>query len=69
MRHRATALQQWSWPIALAVLTVVGLLAALVGAGGVWWGLSWTALAIPLLVSAYYTLRLGRGDRTDASEI
>ncbi|HEY0236813.1 MAG TPA: hypothetical protein VGC86_17435 [Afipia sp.] len=42
----------WRWPIVLAVLTIFGLLAALLGQGGVWWMLSWIALAIPLIVIA-----------------
>jgi hypothetical protein len=42
----------WRWPLALAGLTVFGLLSALLGQGGVWWGLSWIALAIPLVVIA-----------------
>lgn len=42
--------QIWRWPVVLAVLTVFGLLSALLGQGGVWWVLSWIALAIPLLV-------------------
>ncbi len=42
----------WRWPIVLAVLTAFGLLAALLGQGGVWWALSWIALAIPLIVIA-----------------
>lgn len=44
--------QIWRWPVVLAVLTVFGLLSALLGQGGVWWVLSWIALAIPLLVIA-----------------
>ena len=40
----------WRWPLVLAVLTLVGLLSALLGGGGVWWGLSWAALSAPLLV-------------------
>ena len=45
---------QWRWPILLAVVTLVGLLSALLGEGGVWWWLSWAALSTPLLVIARY---------------
>ena len=40
----------WRWPAALAALMIFGLLSALLGQGGVWWALSWVALAIQLLV-------------------
>ena len=56
-RHRSTFRRQWSWPIALAALTLFGLLSALFGEGGIWWCLSWAALAIPLLVIARHVLR------------
>jgi len=42
----------WRWPIVLAALMAFGLLSALLGQGGVWWVLSWIAMAIPLLVIA-----------------
>ncbi|WBU28589.1 hypothetical protein OOZ54_18225 [Rhodopseudomonas palustris] len=41
--------RQWLWPIVLAAATVFGLLAALIGEGGVWQALSWGALAVPLV--------------------
>ena len=44
----STALRVWGWPIALAVLSIFGLLSALLGQGGVWWVLSWIALTVPL---------------------
>jgi hypothetical protein len=44
--------QIWRWPAALAVLMAFGLLSALLGQGGIWWVLSWVALAVPLLVIA-----------------
>lgn len=44
----------WRWPVAVAALTLFGLLAALLGQGGVWWVLSWIALAAPLLLIARY---------------
>ncbi|MEG7360440.1 hypothetical protein [Pseudomonas citronellolis] len=37
------------WPLALAVLSLVGLISALVG-DGPWDALSWFALGIPLVV-------------------
>ncbi|WP_407155290.1 hypothetical protein [Bradyrhizobium sp. STM 3557] len=40
----------WRWPVVLAALTTFGLLSALLGQGGIWWGVSWIALAIPLMV-------------------
>jgi hypothetical protein len=42
----------WRWPALLAVLICFGLLAALLGGGGLWWPLSWLALAIPLATIA-----------------
>lgn len=44
---------QWKWPIVLGVVTVLGLLAALIGDGGRWRALSWLLLAVPLSVIAY----------------
>jgi len=40
----------WRWPCALALLTLFGLLSALLGQEGIWSALSWIALAIPLFV-------------------
>jgi hypothetical protein len=50
----------WRWPTVLALLTVFGLLSALLGEGGVWWALSWIALSLPLLVIAACVLRRPR---------
>jgi hypothetical protein len=41
----------------LAAVTVLGLVSALLGEGGLWWALSWTALAIPLAVIAFCIVR------------
>ncbi|WP_322516635.1 hypothetical protein SR870_03360 [Rhodopseudomonas palustris] len=41
--------RQWLWPLILAASTVFGLVAALVGEGAVWLGLSWATLSMPLL--------------------
>ncbi len=48
--RRGSAGGVWRWPMMLAVLTVFGLLSALLGQGGIWWALSWVALASPLVV-------------------
>jgi hypothetical protein len=42
----------WRWPLMLATVTLFGLFSALLGDGGIWWLLSWTALATPLLTIA-----------------
>lgn len=55
-RRRASFTRQWRWPIALAAVTLFGLLSALLGEGGIWWWLSWAALAAPLLVILRYWL-------------
>jgi hypothetical protein len=47
--HRGFA-RLWRWPAAIAILTVFGLVSALIGHGGIWWGLSWAALAVPIVV-------------------
>jgi hypothetical protein len=49
---RNTATMIWRWPLVLAIITCLGLTSALLGEGGIWWGLSWIALAIPLMVIA-----------------
>lgn len=53
-RRRTSYARQWRWPVCLAVLTLFGLLSALLGQGGIWWWLSWAALAFPLLVIIRY---------------
>ncbi len=53
MSRRLNSFQRiWRWPLAVALLITFGLLSALLGQGGVWWLLSWVALAIPLLLIA-----------------
>ena len=47
----------WYWPPVLAGLTLFGLLSALLGEGGVWWVLSWIALAVPLLTIVCRSVR------------
>ncbi len=43
------------WPLLIAVLTAVGLLAALVG-DDVWDALSWALLAVPVGLCGYFSL-------------
>jgi hypothetical protein len=52
----SSALRIWSWPVALAVLSAIGLLSALLGDGG-WDALSWAALGLPIAVASWYALR------------
>ena len=47
----------WAIPALLALVTLFGLLAALVGEGGIWWPLSWVTLAVPCMCSGYYLVR------------
>jgi hypothetical protein len=56
-------LRIWGWPLTLAVLTFCGLLSALLGETGFWWGLSWAALSLPLVVIAVCLARAFPGHR------
>ena len=47
----------WLWPALIAVLTVFGLLAALLGQSSVWSMCSWIALAVPLAVIICFVVR------------
>ncbi|GAN88367.1 hypothetical protein LU298_16200 [Komagataeibacter intermedius] len=51
----------WPWPIALGLLTIFGLLSALLGQHGIWLALSWAALSIPLIVTVICLIRAWRG--------
>jgi hypothetical protein len=53
---RALAGPIWRRPALLALLSLFGLIAALL-ADGVWDLLSWAALAVPVAVCAWYGLR------------
>jgi uncharacterized protein YqfA (UPF0365 family) len=52
-------LRLWGAPIVLAVLTIIGLISALVG-DGVWDYLSAVALGVPVLTGAWCGLRSRR---------
>lgn len=49
----------WGWPIALALLSALGLLCALIG-DGPWDWASWLALGLPVAVCAWFGLRRKR---------
>jgi hypothetical protein len=58
--RRQTLGQIFIVPLVLGVLSTVGLISALVG-DGIWDGLSWIALGIPILLCAYFFLKPRRG--------
>jgi hypothetical protein len=56
--RRQTNGQIFAAPIVLGVLSVIGLVSALVG-DGFWDGVSWVTLAIPILLCGYFFLKRG----------
>lgn len=56
--RRQTNGQIFAIPALLGVLSIIGLVSALVG-DGVWDGVSWVTLAIPILLCGYFFLRRG----------
>ncbi|MDH6593010.1 hypothetical protein M2165_002899 [Variovorax sp. TBS-050B] len=53
-RHPQSFRRMWGWPIALGVLTAVGLVSALFSEGGAGDVLAWFALGIPVAVCAWF---------------
>lgn len=49
--------QLWGAPILLAFLTLIGLVSALTGKGGLHYWLSWLLLALPVAISLWYACR------------
>lgn len=49
-RRQRPLARRWGWPVALAALTIGGLLFALLGNSDFWRAMSWIALSIPLLI-------------------
>jgi hypothetical protein len=47
----------WRWPIGLGILILAGLFSALLGQTTAWQAVAWIALAIPLLVIAFYVAK------------
>jgi hypothetical protein len=54
--RRQTNGQILAIPMMLGVLSIVGLVSALVG-DGVWDGVSWATLAVPILLCGYFFLK------------
>ena len=61
----------WLWPAAIALLTVFGLLSALLGQSRLWWVLSWIALAVPLATIVWFVVKgpLPRPGKTRANPV
>lgn len=53
-------IRMWGWPLAIGLVTLIGLLAALV-ADGFWDWLSSAALSIPVAVSVWRGIEWRRG--------
>lgn len=54
--RRQTNVQIFAVPLVLGVLSVVGLISALVG-DGLWDGVSWLTLTTPILLCGYFLLK------------
>ena len=52
--HRGHFRRLWGWPIALGVLTAVGLVSALFSDGGLGDAVAWVALGIPVAVGIWF---------------
>ena len=56
VRNRRTLGQIFAGPIMVGALSIVGLLAALIGDG--WWdAVSWLSLALPVLLYLFFVVR------------
>lgn len=55
-RRRQSNGQIFAVPIVIGVLSVIGLIAALVG-DGIWDGVSWLTLVIPIALCGYFFLK------------
>jgi hypothetical protein len=66
-RPNALLVRVFGVPALLALLTLFGLLSALLGQGGVWHVLAWIALCIPLAVLAWHLARCAQADANAAA--
>lgn len=53
---RQTLSQIFGWPLVIGALSTIGLVSALVG-DGLWDGVSWLTLLLPILLYALFLLR------------
>jgi hypothetical protein len=51
----------WRWPLLIGVSSLVGLVAGLLGEGGVWWWICWLTLSVPVALGAMGLARAARG--------
>lgn len=58
MKTSLSPWQIWRMPVVLAIVSSIGLIAALLG-DGMWDGVSWIALATPLVVCGWHLMRFG----------
>ena len=57
MKHPHSFWRMWGWPIALGLLTTIGMISALFSDGGFGDMLAWFALGVPVVVGAWYGWR------------
>jgi len=57
VKHPHSFWRMWGWPIALGLLTTIGLISALFSDGGFGDMLAWFALGVPVVVGAWYGWR------------
>ena len=57
MKHPHSFWRMWGWPIALGLLTTIGLISALFSDGGFGDMLAWFALGVLVVVGAWYGWR------------
>ena len=59
-RHSQSCGRMWGWPIALGLLTGIGLISALFSDGGAGDVVAWFALGLPVAVCAWFGWRKGK---------
>jgi hypothetical protein len=53
IQYKNKFLKLWGMPILLSVITIAGLIAAILGTG-IWQGLSWLLLSYPIYIMWFY---------------
>ena len=59
MTPRSTSWRMWRWPIALGLLTTIGLVSALFSDGGAGDVVAWAALGTPVVLAVWFGIRRG----------